>query len=59
MTIFTPRFKNKFGSAKLISGFLGMIEKGGNALPHPASLFAIMAFLAVVGSGITSFFDLS
>ena len=59
MAIINSKFKNKFGSAKLISRFLGMIEKGGNALPHPASLFAIMAFLAVVGSGITSLLDLS
>jgi aminobenzoyl-glutamate transport protein len=59
MAIITPKFKNKFGSAKLISGFLGMIEKGGNALPHPASLFGIMALLAIVVSGITSLFDLS
>jgi len=42
-----------------ISSFLAMIEKGGNALPHPASLFAIMATLAVVVSGITNLFDLS
>jgi aminobenzoyl-glutamate transport protein len=36
-----------------------MIERGGNALPHPASLFAIMAGLAVVASGVASLFDLA
>jgi aminobenzoyl-glutamate transport protein len=36
-----------------------MIEKGGNALPHPASLFGIMALLAIVASGITSLLDIS
>lgn len=41
-----------------ISGFLNVIEKGGNALPHPASLFAIFAFLVIIVSGITSLFDL-
>jgi aminobenzoyl-glutamate transport protein len=59
MPILSPKFKKRFSSAILISRFLGMIEKGGNALPHPASLFGIMAVLAVVVSGITSFFDLS
>jgi len=59
MPIVPPSLKKRFGSAILISRFLGMIEKGGNALPHPASLFGIMAVLAVVVSGITSFFDLS
>jgi aminobenzoyl-glutamate transport protein len=59
MTVISPKLKDKFGSAKLISRFLAMIEKGGNALPHPAMLFAIMACLAVVVSGITSLFHLS
>ncbi len=30
-----------------IAKFLNVIEKGGNALPHPASLFAILALLAL------------
>jgi aminobenzoyl-glutamate transport protein len=54
-----PLRKLKLGSDKFISRFLGMIEAGGNALPHPATLFAIMALLAVVASGITSLFNLS
>ncbi len=49
----------KLGSDKFISRFLGMVEAGGNALPHPATLFAIMALLAIIASGITSLFDLS
>lgn len=44
------RFANKF---------LKFIEIGGNALPHPATLFAIMAVLVVIGSGIVSLFDVS
>src|SRR5919109_87266 len=28
---------------------LGVIERGGNALPHPATLFAIMAALVIAG----------
>ncbi|HEY8550445.1 MAG TPA: AbgT family transporter, partial [Vicinamibacterales bacterium] len=38
---------------------LALIERGGNALPHPATLFAIMAALVVVVSAITSAFDLA
>jgi aminobenzoyl-glutamate transport protein len=59
MALISQKLRQKLGSAQLISGFLGMIERGGNALPHPASLFAIMAALAVIASGVTSLFDLS
>lgn len=30
------------------TGFLGLIERGGNALPHPASLFGILALSVLV-----------
>lgn len=30
--------------------FLGIIERGGNALPHPATLFALLALAVVVAS---------
>jgi aminobenzoyl-glutamate transport protein len=33
---------------------LGVIEHGGNALPHPASLFAILAGVVIVASGIAA-----
>lgn len=33
-------------------GFLGFVERAGNALPHPASLFAILAVSALVFSAI-------
>ena len=42
-----------------IDRFLNIVEKGGNALPHPATLFAILALLVVVMSWIASQFDLS
>lgn len=38
---------------------LNVVERVGNALPHPATLFALFAFLVVVLSGITSLFNLS
>lgn len=34
----------------LIERVLGAIERGGNALPHSATLFAILALLVIVGS---------
>jgi len=40
----------------LSSLFLNLIEKGGNALPHPASLFAILAILVLLFSWLGSFF---
>src|SRR5690625_6826556 len=37
---------------------LSAIERVGNALPHPGTLFALMALLVVVLSGIFASFDL-
>jgi len=38
--------------------FLNIIEKGGNLLPHPATLFFIFAMLIVVASGVASWLGL-
>jgi len=35
-------------------GFLGIIERGGNALPHPASLFGILAISVLIFSLVGS-----
>lgn len=37
-------------TSSIITRFLNLVEKGGNALPHPASLFAILALLALLFS---------
>jgi aminobenzoyl-glutamate transport protein len=37
---------------------LAFIERVGNALPHPGTLFALMALLIVLASGIAAQFDL-
>ncbi len=42
----------------LVNKFLHIVEKIGNALPHPATLFAIFAVLALILSWIASQFDL-
>jgi aminobenzoyl-glutamate transport protein len=39
-----------------IDRFLNVVERGGNALPHPATLFAILALLVVVMSWIAAQF---
>ena len=40
-------------SKNILSKFLRIVENVGNALPHPATLFAIFALLVVVLSGLT------
>ncbi|MCK5779409.1 MAG: AbgT family transporter [Psychrilyobacter sp.] len=37
---------------KMVDRFLNIVEKGGNALPHPATLFGILALIMIVISGI-------
>ena len=49
----TTNGKNRFDR------FLSIIERVGNALPHPATLFLIFAILVLVFSGITSLFSIS
>ncbi|MDD4746832.1 MAG: AbgT family transporter [Salinivirgaceae bacterium] len=39
------------------SKFLRFVERGGNALPHPASLFLLLAVLILILSSIGHFFD--
>jgi len=38
--------------SRLTARFLGAVERVGNALPHPATLFASMAVLVVLVSGV-------
>lgn len=52
-----PR-KPKRPRRDLIAAFLAVVERAGNALPHPATLFAGMALLVVVVSGIAASLDL-
>lgn len=42
-----------------IDRFLYLVERAGNALPHPATLFALLAFAVIILSGVFSLFDLS
>ncbi|MEO8011493.1 MAG: AbgT family transporter [Dokdonella sp.] len=42
-----------------IDRFLTIVERGGNALPHPATLFAILALVVVLLSWVASQFNLS
>jgi aminobenzoyl-glutamate transport protein len=38
--------------SRLIPGFLNLVEKTGNLLPHPATLFAILAVLVILLSWV-------
>ncbi|ODU45359.1 AbgT family transporter [uncultured Aquimonas sp.] len=42
-----------------IDVFLNVVERGGNALPHPATLFALLALIVVVMSGIAAWLEIS
>ncbi|HPG33933.1 MAG TPA: AbgT family transporter, partial [Lentimicrobium sp.] len=37
---------------KALNRFITIVEKGGNALPHPAALFGIFAIITLVVSAI-------
>jgi len=39
--------------------FLGLVERAGNALPHPGTIFALMAVAVVVASGVARLLGLS
>jgi len=43
---------------KLFNRFLNIVEKGGNALPNPSTLFAIFALLTVLASAVAYSFEL-
>lgn len=51
--------KEKSEKQSFVNRFLTIIEKVGNALPHPATLFALFALGVIVISGIISLFDFS
>ncbi|HET9531782.1 MAG TPA: AbgT family transporter [Blastocatellia bacterium] len=45
--------------ANLLARALGFIERAGNALPHPATLFAIMALAVIIISAIAAQFNIA
>ncbi len=47
------------GDRTLVARFLSAVERIGNALPHPATLFGIFALIIVILSWVFSLFDLS
>ncbi len=44
--------------SNILSKFLNFIEKVGNALPHPGTLFALFAVVVILLSGLISMFDI-
>lgn len=51
--------REKSASVPWIQRLLSLIERGGNALPHPATLFAGLAVLVILLSGLFSRLDLA
>lgn len=49
----------KSGKKSLVDRFLGSVERIGNLLPHPATLFAGFALLVVLASWVASWFNLT
>jgi len=49
--------RKKDKSKSLFNKFLNFVEIGGNALPHPGTLFAIFAFSVIIFSAIASYFN--
>jgi aminobenzoyl-glutamate transport protein len=47
------------GRGSAIDRFLTVVERVGNALPHPATLFALLAAGVVLLSGLAALFDLA
>lgn len=43
----------------LTDRFLHIVEVGGNALPHPATLFALLTFCVIVASSLATWLDVS
>lgn len=52
------KLKFKF-SGNMMNRFLDIVEKGGNVLPHPATLFGLMALSVILLSGLATMFDIS
>ena len=44
---------------KLVDRFLNRVERIGNALPDPTTLFAIMTLLVILMSAVVAWFDVS
>ena len=53
------KWKIKLSGGQLLSRSLGFIERVGNALPHPATLFGLMALGALFISGVATWLNLS
>lgn len=53
-----PLKKLPLGQRNWLARTLALIERIGNALPHPGTLFALMAVLVIIASAVASRFDL-
>ena len=53
------RIQKRKEKRKIFHRFLNSIEKIGNGLPHPITLFALFALAVVLLSAVCAFFDVS
>jgi aminobenzoyl-glutamate transport protein len=51
--------RNQRGGNRFVRRFLVAVERVGNALPHPAILFASLAVAVILGSGIAAWSEIS
>jgi len=47
----------KKATENFLNKFINIVEKGGNALPHPALIFGIFAVLVLINSAIGHLFN--
>ena len=59
MTNDTTVSRARAARPSLLERFLNIVERGGNALPHPATLFALLTLLVIVLSWVATLMDLS
>lgn len=61
MAIKNSKSDAEIGKAQktLVDKFLAIIERAGNALPHPATLFAGAALLVIISSYVVSLFEVT
>lgn len=51
--------ENELSKMSFAYRFLARVERIGNMLPHPATLFVILAVIVIILSAITSYFEVS
>ena len=59
MTSLNPQNPDKISKKSWFIKFLNLVERLGNLLPHPITLFAIFCLGVILVSGVAGYFELS